>query len=307
MKGVLIFLLTTLTAGFANAAEKAPVTMHLELAKDTLALAEPTMMTIRLQNNQDSSLRLSIWSMHPYEGFQIFLIKPDGEEWLFGNGSRICGDHFSDSSNIYSLAENESITVDQFLWWPDFAPAPERLKAEDFNHGVYKIFGTYLHAGCNGKIFSDTISFVFLPLNETSLDALEQVCLANTPRYSFEETKNCLKRIRDSNTPYGEGAWAYLISMMPGNYDSLKKETIFFNEKYPLSRFRPFLLQYQFRACAAYNTIKKSRFDQNYKIRRTREIDSLLTEWERYSPLSLWMLHWKNSTRFITEIEIEEK
>ncbi len=303
----MILFISMFAAESLYAAEPAPVTMHLELAKDTLALAEPTMMTIRLQNNQDSSLRLSIWSMHSYEGFHLYLIKPDGEEWLFGHGLRISGDPFPDSTNIYSLAKNESITVDQFLWWPDFAPAPERLKAEDFSHGVYKIFGTYLHAGCNGKIFSDTISFVFLPPDETSLDALEQVYLANIPHHSFEETKNYLKRIRDSNTPYSEGAWAYLISMMPENYDSLKKETIFFSDKYPSSRFRPFLLQHQFRACAAYNTIKKSGFDLNYKILRTEEIDSLLTEWERSSPLSLWMLHWKNSNRFITEKEIEEK
>lgn len=306
MKGVMIFLLATLTAGFANAAEKAPITMHLELAKDTLALAEPTMLTIRLQNNQDSSLRLSIWNMHPYEGFHLYLKKTDGEELLFGHGWRISADPFPDSNNIYSLSKDESITVDQFLWWPEFAPTPESLSIGNFNPGEYKIWMSFLHPGFAKAIYSDTISLVFLPPGEKSLDALELVRLTNTP-HPFEETKNYLKRIRDSNTTYSEGAWAYLISMMPDNYDSLKEEINLFNAKYPSSSFQTFLLKTQFQACVGYNIVKKGRFDLNYKIRRTKELDSLLTEWERYSPHSLWMLHWKNSNRYIAEKKIEKK
>ncbi len=280
-----------------------PVTIHLELAKDTLALAEPTMLTMRIQNNQDSSLLLDVLRMHPFDRFYLYLIKPNGEEWLFGHGSRILGDYFSASNKTYNLSGNESVTVDQFLWWPDFAPALESLGIEDFNPGPYKIWETFSLPGYKDKIFSDTISFVFLPANETSLDALKLVCRTSVFFHSGQETRTNLEQIRDSGTPYSEGAWAYLISTIWDDSDSLKTEIDLFDTRYPSSSFRVFLLMHQFLACVNSNTIRKSRLDLNPTIERTKEVDSLLTEWERATPQSIWMLYWKNRISSLPEEE----
>lgn len=64
-----------------------PASIHLELGKDTLALAEPTFLTVEIHNQSETDLPISDLFMFGLEesspNWSLFLITPEGEEWEY--------------------------------------------------------------------------------------------------------------------------------------------------------------------------------------------------------------------------------
>jgi len=63
-----------------------PASIHLELGKDTLALAEPTVVTIEITNRSDSSQILfneDVFKLLISSLLSFTLITPEGEEWKY--------------------------------------------------------------------------------------------------------------------------------------------------------------------------------------------------------------------------------
>ncbi len=244
MKRTLLFLLILSLTLAAQDAERddetPPVSIHLELGKDTLALTEPTMLTAKLTNLSGNDLVVDLTSTFGFpSAFALFLITPEGEVSRYRVGIFVS---YASSTNIYFLLPpDEQATRATMIWWQNFVPLRYKAALEDLPAGDYKIYCTYRLPDDNLLIYSDTSEFVFLPLEEEHLPALTDMNYLKEPLSSSEITNTRLERIRDSDTPYSEGAWVKLLLRIY-DYDSFKAEKSRFDKAYPNSQFAHYLL-----------------------------------------------------------------
>jgi hypothetical protein len=206
--GVLIALVMTICFLPTRASGTPPAAISLRLGKDTLALAEPTTLAVEITNLMDGDLLLDnlyMFQLHdsPYH-LSLFLITPDGKQWFY-TGSRYNVEimHGPDTKFYLSLPAGNTISRVMPLWWTTFLPYEYQVALEKLPPGTYKLFATYLLPEQNGldnvTIYSDTVEFVFLPLNEKHLPVLlEMDSLWNSfLTLSGSEIKPALERIRD--------------------------------------------------------------------------------------------------------------
>jgi hypothetical protein len=289
--------------------------IHLELGKDTLALAEPTLLTVTLTNNQESELIIEadplLNLIGGHNGLSLFLITPDGEQSEFKNGM-----NYTYEAKYWLLPPQESLSAVLITWWTPFVPLDYTESLEKLPSGNYKLFASYdIPDQGNDKavaIYSDTIEFVFLPLNKDhrrvikelnslSMDFMGLYLRRSTPTW---------QRIRDSNTPYSEAAWAMLVTLLYRidydriYYDSLEIVKKRFCEAYPNSQFMPYIQEAHFRiykSGLAYEFGALNRPKENLQL--DAEADSLLEVLGDYVPKSFWVHKWKTKLPIITEQE----
>ncbi len=261
MKKVAAFIiLTFLSFTTIYAADAPPASIHLELGKDTLALAEPVPLTAEITNHLSKDLLVQRDEMFglgdPYYSFSIYLITPEGQEWRY-HGPRM-RELVSNAYWLYLvLPSGKSVSQLTILRWTFFVPWKYQTVLEKLPSGTYKLFATYRlpkQEGVEGIVlYSDTVEFVFLPLEEKHLPALVEM---NSLSYylnlrAIREIPPILERIRDSNTPYSEAAYATLLIILSKDYESFKSEKARFDELYPDSPFGPYLLRFQLASARA--------------------------------------------------------
>jgi hypothetical protein len=277
-----------------------PASIHLELGKDTLAVAEPTTLEVEIVNLMERELLLDNLSMFqlddsPYR-FSFFLVTPNAEEWPYvGPRYKVEITYTPDTKLYLSLPVEKAIARVMPLWWTTFLPYEYQVALEKLPPGTYKLFATYLLPEQNGldnvTIYSDTIEFVFLPLNEKHLPVLlEMDSLWNSfLTLSGSEIRPALERIRGSETPYSEGAHAKLIGGWVRGYDSFLVEKARFNKQYPESPYEIlFLVDQASRALVSH---------------RSLEADSLYRLLNGMSPTHSAVLKYHNRVRFLTARE----
>jgi len=286
---ILAFLiLTTVSASDAVS----PATIHLTLGKDTLALAEPTMLTVTTTNLSGNDLVVHSRNTFnlPYT-LRLFLITPGGEESRYRTGLSVI--YGPDAPLYFLLPPGEQATEKKMLWWQYIVPSRYVETLEKLPPGTYKIYGTYRLPNDNVVIYSDTVEFVFLPPEKEYLSMLKDMNHIHGPIYE-PKTDARLRRIKDSNTPYSEAAWTMLI-LRTYDYDSLKAEKSRFDEAYPNSQFTSWLLLNQ---CAAY-LMSQSILDPASHI--LPELDSLLELRGQVNPRAVDVLRWKGEIQLLTE------
>jgi len=301
MKKVAAFIiLAFLSFTTISAADAPPASIHLELGKNILALAEPTTLAVEITNLMDGDLLLDnlyMFQLHdsPYH-LSLFLITPDGKQWFY-TGSRYNVEimHGPDTKFYLSLPAGNTISRVMPLWWTTFLPYKYQIALETLTPGTYKLFATYLLPEQNGldnvTIYSDTLEFVFLPLNKKHLPVLLEVdSLWNSfLTLSGSEIRPALERIRDSETPYSEGAHAKLIGGWVRGYDSFVVEKARFNKQYPESPYEIlFLVDQASRALVSH---------------RSLEADSLYRLLNGMSPTHSAVLKYHNKVRLLTARE----
>lgn len=287
-----------------------PASLHLELAKDTLALVEPTLLTVTLTNNSDKELVVEadplLNLIGGHDGLSLFLITPEGEESRFKNGT-----NYTYEAKYWLLPSQESLSAVLITWWTPFVPLEYTKSLEKLPPGNYKLFASYsVPEQGDGKavaVYSDTIGFVFLPLNKEHRPVIKELnSLYLDFMVSYRRSAAPIwERIRDSNTPYSEAAWAMLVTLIHRNYyDSLKTEKRRFCEAYPNSQFMPYIQQEQFRLYKwglAYEFGALNRPKEDLQL--DAEADSLLEVLSDYVPKSYWVHEWKTKLPMITEQE----
>jgi len=290
--GLLLYLSLT-------AQDAPPASLHLELGKDTLAVAEPVYVKATIANNMEKDLIINtghMFNIHNFSRFSLFLITPTGEEWPFvGRRECVSITYSPGDPQYFLLPPNERVTEEFFLYWTYIVPREYQDALEKLSPGNYKIFATYKLPGPsdvrNFVIYSDTVEFVFLSVRYEHLhaiiqmDSLRKLLICSV---GGSTAKLYLKSLSESETPYREAAWAELISWIQ-DPEEFKKEKALFDEVYPESQFDSFLLFSQFRIARRRN--------------RTTEADSLFNLWEQETPHSEFTLDKKFKLRLLTEEE----
>ncbi|MBN2379459.1 hypothetical protein JXM67_06615 [candidate division WOR-3 bacterium] len=316
MKRVFI-LIGLVFLGKIYAEEQAPAAVHLKLGKDTLALAEPAILTIEITNNQESLVFVHISHLAYSRGFRITLLTPDGNEWEYKPDFVVHIDYISEGKVLFQLHHGESVTDDLLIWWTLYFPKEYRNSIEMIPSGTYKMFVKFpldyqkLESVEGAVIYSDTLEFQFLPLEDSYLDILcelDSLCdFFAGPAPKWSEGRPRFERIRDSQTPYCEGAWAYLISWLD-DYDELACEKKAFDSKYPNSQFSPFLAECEFMECFHFTMGSKPIIvEPNYRPVIEPKADSLLEVWSRMTPGSIRMLWFKEYDKFLSRTEFTER
>lgn len=249
---------TSLSASSSTVGERI-ATLHLELAKDTLALAEPFYLTATITNKMDKDLLVDNCRMFRLKResypFCLFLITPSGKEWLY-TGGRTGHVTVVDAPHLWLwISPGISASKGERFFWTPFLPPKYQVALEKLPPGTYKLFATYQLPEQEGLhetvIYSDTVEFVFLPLKKErrqaliEMDSLRDFYMGGGARF---EVAPILKRIMVSKTPYSEGAHSLYITMIPSSLvgvDSLIMEKARFDELYPESQFAPVLLREQ--------------------------------------------------------------
>lgn len=278
MKRFLPLVLIIASTLLAQAQDTPPVFIHLELAKDTLALAEPTILTVALTNHLDREILVDSRFMlglnsSPYT-FRLYMISPQGEEWPYVGGRQSCA-FYSTSSKLYLLlSSNQTVSDYMSFWCPHYAPDEYRQALETLPLGTYRLYGIYRlpdQTGFyEGIIYSDTVEFVYLPvewLHRPMLKEISTLWGAFLGTFGSEHLET-LKRIQNSNTPYSEAAHYMVAAIMLGSleknaYSNFVAEKAHFDKLYPNSPFEPQLLLMQAsRARYSHRDFKADSLDQ---------------------------------------------
>ncbi|TET22601.1 MAG: hypothetical protein E3J71_05635 [Candidatus Stahlbacteria bacterium] len=258
MKKVAAFIiLAFLSFTTISAAEAPPASLHLELGKDTLALAEPTYLTATITNNMNQDLLLDNFLLfrlkqEPFR-FSLFLITPGGKEWAYVGTRGSISISFAPTVRHHLLVPSgQSASKGMMLWWTTFAPRKYQSALEKLPSGTYKLFAIYelpdqenLH---KVVIYSDTVEFLFLPVRWEHMQAIIE--MDSLRRYFTGGDASWrvlprLQRIGDSKTPYSEAAHA-LFYGWTNSFDSLTRGKAHFDELYPQSQFQLKFLKRQF-------------------------------------------------------------
>jgi hypothetical protein len=262
------FVLLLATFSYIFAALKAPACIHLKMEKDSLALLQPTVLTVQLTNNLNSTLFLKdhVTIYGPSRHLQwpldltLTLVTPGGDEYP-------CRVNPSPSGPpaYAALPAKDSLCAHSFLNWSEvLTKTCEANLAKIVTPGNYKIFASYelppqeiLHLSPEslavlyllyyaGKelpmpegnlVYSDTVEFVFLPQNETyprRIGKVSSLGKAFAPDWEWNESQaQCrLELLRDSNTPYSEAA-RYMLLGRIWCRDSLMSQRVCFASLYP--------------------------------------------------------------------------
>lgn len=329
-KGVFLLLVLSLTS-FIPAQDNTPVTIHLELSKDTLALAEPVMLSIRVVNNKLRGVPIAV--TYEYEYFEphfktiLTLLEPDGSVVTYGNWKPLIT--YSDViCDYYYRIPAKSSTIDyRLMCWDGFlyrqpytySPGMMRQPLSSFEPGVYSLFGTFYtkdrNTGFEDTVYSDTLRFVFLPFEDVHehefalIDSLglgtrgfDEFVLnikGNMPILS--EAIPALKEIMSSSSPYSEATNAYLISILSYS-DSLEYEKNLFDLNYPQSQFSGYILSRQYSQYRQYNMHRTVKFPE-----LETKSDSLLSLLKKRNSRSLQVLRWTKPRRFFAVEKIDSR
>jgi hypothetical protein len=230
-----------------------PATLHLELGEDTLALAEPTLLSVYISNDSgkellvDSRIMFNLYTSPV--GLSLTLIFPDGKESVFNEGGSVFVDYGLDAKLYSGLASKETVSTCMILWWTPLLPQEYRGALETLPPGTYKLFATYRlpqpEALAGGMLYSDTIEFVFLPLEEQHLPILIDMDSLGRGGSGNVKREERLPRISNSKTPYSEAASATSLIAI-SSYDSFTVEKAKFDELYPESQFTSVILHEQY-------------------------------------------------------------
>lgn len=279
-------------------AQTPPASLHLEIGKDTLALAEPTMLKVTITNLSENGI--VIHSRHTFElpySLKLFLVTPEGEVSRYRTGISIS---YGPENLIYfTLPPGKQVVEDKMLWWQNIVPSRYVAALQELPSGTYQLYATYHLPSNDIGIYSDTLEFTFLPVEKEHLEVLEDLNHIHGPFYE-KETNTRLRRIADSNTPYSEAAWVKLI-LRTYDYDSLKAEKSRFDEAYPNSPFTPWLL---FNQCAFY---RMSRPVPDPYANDLPELDSLMELRASINSRSVDILKFRNEIQYLTEQERRER
>lgn len=301
---VVILAFVTLTSLFA--AKAPPASLHLELAKDTLALVEPVLLTVEVNNNSGNDLLLDNLSMftlerNPYR-FSLTLIAPDGQQWPYDPFSQIDVLYAASAKLYFFLPPGESASDIMLLWWTCFLPDDYQVALEKLPPGPYKLFATYRLPEQEKSevsiLYSDTFEFVFLPVQKEyipvliEMDSLYFYLNGGFKRGLRDEAYQRITRIKDSQSPYSEAAH---VKSVYTNTDmtNYKTEKERFNRVYPNSAFEPFLVKRQFILAQLKGL--------------SNEMDSLLGVYSNLSPTDYRVLKEQNKIRLVTAEEARDK
>lgn len=278
--GILAMLLVCTIPISALAEETAPAMISLELGKDTLALGEPVYLKATITNFSDKDLvinRTFMFGIEDLPNFALYLITPDGDTWPY-HGRGLFPYFGPDSKLYFLLPPEEQITGELFLWWQLIVPPEYRYAYENLPHGNYKLYATYRIPGPKEfqevVVYSDTAEFVFLPLEEEHLQTLRDI--DSLKLYDGTRVASpILERIKNSNTPYNEAAWAQLISWIK-EPESYIFEKASFDATYPNTQFSSYLML---------NQISLAR-----KKGLISQMDSILPLWKEETPSPLYLI-----------------
>jgi hypothetical protein len=297
--GISAMLLVCTIPISALADETAPAMISLELCKDTLALAEPTYLQATITNFSDKNLvinRTFMFGIEDLPHFSLFLITPDEDIWRYRGRGLI--PYFGPNSKLYFLLPpEEQVTGEVFLWWELIVPPEYRYAYENLPRGIYKLYTTYRIPGPKEfedlLVYSDTAEFVFIPPAEEHLQTLRDLDSLRL----YDGTKRArpiLERIKNSNTPYSEAAWAQLISWIK-EPESYILEKASFDLTYPETQFSSYLML---------NQISLAR-----KKGLTAQIDSILPLWKKETPSPLYLISsgLEEDVKTLTEKERREQ
>jgi len=246
-----LFLGVGLTLLYAN--NPPPISMQVRLGKDTLAMAEPTSLKVSISNHSGKELLIDkrvMFNLYtPPVGLSLTLIFPDGKESVFNEGGSIHVSYGLDAKLYSALAPKETVSNGIILWWTNLLPQEYRRALETLPPGTYKLFATYRlpqpEALEGGKLYSDTIEFVFLPVEEQNLPLLVDMDSLGCGGSGNVRREERLPRISNSKTPYSEAAYATSLIAI-SSYDSFAVEKARFDEVYPESQFTSVILHKQY-------------------------------------------------------------
>lgn len=292
-----------------------PASLHLELGKDTLALAEPVMLTVEISNNSQEDLKLDNVSMFtldriPYN-FSLTLITPDGKEWDYNLFVKMDVSYAPGSKLYFLLPPGKSVSDDKVLWWTYFLPQEYQRSLEKSPAGNYKLFAAYLlpkQERLEGMIlYSDTVEFVFLPPQREhiqvlmEMDSLWRFQKGYGTRPVREDAYQRFTRIRDSHTPYSEAAHATLV-IWEYKLDEFKEEKARFDRLYPGSQFESELLKHEY--------LKTQLLNHRY-LRTGKgtfiETDSLIEVWSKVASTHYKVLKEQNKIKLVTAEEASDE
>lgn len=297
--GLLLYLSLT-------AQDAPPASLHLELGKDTLALAEPVLLTVEVNNNSGSDLLLDNLSMfslerNPYR-FWLTLISPDGQEWPYDPFYKMDVLYGLSSLMYFFLPPGESASDNMLLWWTCFLPDDYQVALEKLPPGPYKLFATYrLPKQKESEVsilYSDTFEFVFLPVQKEhipvliEMDSLYFYLNGGLKRGLRDEAYQRLARIKDSQSPYSEAAHVKLVYTNT-DMNNYKMEKERFNRLYPNSAFEPFLVKRQFMLAQLKGLLN--------------EMDSVVGVYSNLSPTDYRVLKEQNKIKLITAEEASDE
>ena len=307
MKKVAAFIiLAFLSFTTISAADAPPASIHLKLGKDILAVAEPVLLMVEVNNNSGSDLLLDNLSMftlerNPYR-FSLTLITPDGQQWPYDPFSHIDVLYSASAKLYFFLSPGESASDNMLLWWTCFLPDDYQVALEKLPPGPYKLFATYrLPKQKESEVsilYSDTFEFVFLPVQKEyipvliEMDSLYFYLNGGFKRGLRDEAYQRITRIKDSQSPYSEAAH---VKSVYTNTDmtNYKTEKERFNRLYPNSAFEPFLVKRQFILAQLKGL--------------SNEMDSLLGVYSNLSPTDYRVLKEQNKIKLITAEEASDE
>jgi hypothetical protein len=314
IRAVVIFAFLILTTVSASDTVP-PASIHLTLGKDTLALAEPVMLTVEISNNSQEDLKLDNVSMFtldriPYN-FSLTLITPDGKEWDYNFFVKMDVSYAPGSKLYFLLPPGKSVSDDKVLWWTYFLPQEYQRSLEKLPAGNYKLFAAYLlpkQERLEGMIlYSDTVEFVFLPPQWEhiqvliEMDSLWRFQKGYGTRSVREDAYQRFTRIRDSHTPYSEAAHVMLV-IWEYDLDKFKEEKARFDRLYPGSQFESELLKHEYLSTQSLN---------NDYLRTGKgtfiETDSLIEAWSKVASTNYKVLKEQDKIKLITAEEASDE
>ncbi|MBN2380538.1 hypothetical protein JXM67_12125 [candidate division WOR-3 bacterium] len=289
-----LVILALLLAQGLSAQDKPLVSIHLELGKDTLALAEPTVLTVEITNHLNRDIALDRGYMfklddYPYP-LTLILITPLGQVWTY-IGSRLDVFEFVISAPKYTLvAPFESMSRQMLVWWTTLVPVEMRTSLEDIPPGKYKLYAVYRLPDYNklddNLIYSDTVEFFFLPLQWQYRQAVIQ--MDSLWDYFIIGNRGAglkgMEWLKDSNTPYSEAAFTTLLRWIQ-DYDSLANQKAIFDTRYPNSHFSNILLLHQYnyanfsgyvQVADSFSQILQSKLPTDYTSYRIRNEERIV-------------------------------
>lgn len=283
-----------------------PVTIHLELAKDTLTLAEPTMLRVEVMNNTHRRLILDGCDMFclyrsPYP-FTLHLTCPDGEEKKFEIEMK---SQLAVPNIYFYLSKQMSVSMGMLFWWTPILPERYQRSLESLPAGNYKLYAVY-HLPKQGNIetdsiYSDTAEFVFLPPVAEYVPVLIIMDSLWDFFHGMGQSKGhanqLLPSIVSSGTPYSEAAAAWLTVYRPfvhtphrEQFDRASREKAAFDSLFPDSEFESYILYNHAVIAPSLNRYEKK--------------DSLVGEIEELVPNDFHVLLWKGELDILKEWEI---
>jgi hypothetical protein len=288
------------------------VSIELRLPKDTLALAEATMLTVAVTNHSNTELLLDnrylFGATESLYHFKLVMVSPEGEEWEYKGGRRIKTTYLSTSKLYFLLPPEQRVEEKMYLWATTFVPGKYRQSLEKLTPGNYKLFATYhvpVQDGMDELIFySDTVEFVYLPLNSTDENSKVALREMNALSESFlgmfasVKDEGRLQTIVNTNTPYSEAAHSIVLALILASidedpYDRLITAKMDFNKLYPNSAFESIILELQ--------------KDHAEMTGRISQADSLAQHLEDIYPAGKHVLFSQNKITVVTAKEVVER